>query len=461
MGPVSAGDILAGKYRVDRILGVGGMGIVVAATHVTLDQKVALKFMLPEALRIPALVERFAREARAAVRLKSDHVARVLDVGTLESGSPFMVMEYLDGRDLGSLIESGGAVSIDTAIDFVLQACDAVAEAHSIGIIHRDLKPRNLFLTQRNDGGPLVKVLDFGIAKQSTAADDLALTKTSEVLGSPYYMSPEQLRASRLADERSDIWALGVILYELLTGALPFAAESVTELVAQVLTEHPRPIRGIRLDVPPQLANVIERCLHKEPSSRFQSVAALAAALEPFAPEESRGLANRIARIASGGRPVPAAPESPNGRRKSGGTTGNWWARSEMAGSSRSRTVAVGAVVAVAALGAAVVVAGSMKLVGRPAASNADQPRASTTASATMAPTVAPSVAVAVAPSEEHAAPPMAATGVGPAPASANPRASAPNADAGGGRPGRPRRDLPPPPASSSANEPPAYRTTW
>src|SRR5579864_8602341 len=169
--PVQIGDVLAGKYRVDRILGVGGMGIVVAATHLQLDQKVALKFMLPEALKLPALVERFAREARAAVRLKSDHVARVLDVGTLDTGSPYMVMEYLEGSDLGSLVERQGPMPVAMAVDCVLQACDAVAEAHALGIVHRDLKPRNLFMTTRNDGRALVKVLDFGISKHKAGAD--------------------------------------------------------------------------------------------------------------------------------------------------------------------------------------------------------------------------------------------------------------------------------------------------
>jgi serine/threonine-protein kinase len=193
--PVAQGDVLAGKYRVDHVLGVGGMGVVVSATHLQLDQRVALKFMLPVGLAHPALVERFAREARAAARLKSDHVARVLDVGTLDSGSPYMVMEYLEGSDLGSVVAERGPMPVHMAVDCVLQACDAVAEAHAIGIIHRDLKPRNLFLTGRNDGRALVKVLDFGISKHKTGASDLSLTRTTEIIGSPNYMSPEQLRS--------------------------------------------------------------------------------------------------------------------------------------------------------------------------------------------------------------------------------------------------------------------------
>ena len=210
--PVRPGDVLAGKYRVDRVLGVGGMGVVVAATHLQLQQRVALKFMLDAGLAQPTQVERFGREARAAVRLRSDHVARVLDVGTLETGSPYIVMEYLDGSDIGSVLEQRGAMPVDMAVDCVLQACDAVAEAHALGIVHRDLKPRNLFLTTRNDGRALVKVLDFGISKHTTGSD-LSLTRTTEIMGSPSYMSPEQFRSAKLVDERTDIWALGAILY--------------------------------------------------------------------------------------------------------------------------------------------------------------------------------------------------------------------------------------------------------
>jgi serine/threonine protein kinase len=440
--PVRVGEVLAGKYRVDRILGVGGMGIVVAATHLQLDQQVALKFMLPEALRLPMLVERFAREARAAVRLRSDHVARVLDVGTLESGSPFMVMEYLRGSDLGSLIEGRGAVPVDRAVDFVLQACDAVAEAHSLGIIHRDLKPRNLFLTERNDGRALVKVLDFGIAKQKAAVDDLALTKTTEVMGSPNYMSPEQLRASKLADERSDIWALGVILYELLTGVLPFAAESVTQLIAMVLTEQPRPLRGLRSGVPSQLVEVVERCLRKDPAARFASIAGLAAALEPFAPEDSRGLAKRIARIAAGSRPSPTQPASRHLVRAPSGTTGSSWTRTESGRRSRARAIALGVVATAVLLTGLVGVFAFVKL-----------SRRSGQASEAAAPSASVASFTAAAPEPPSSLPATSATAAAVS--------SPPAADAGPVRVVRPRRDVPVPAVSGQVNEAPRYRTTW
>ena len=303
--PVNEGDILAGKYRVERVLGVGGMGVVVAARHMQLDQKVALKFLLPHSLLKSTVVARFEREARAAVRLRSEHVARVIDVGTMESTAPYIVMEFLEGKDLGDLIEQGGPLPVHVAVDYLLQACEAVAEAHSLGIVHRDLKPRNLFVTTRVDGRPLVKVLDFGISKV-TGGDDLSLTSTAEIVGSPNYMSPEQLRAARLADARSDIWALGAILYELLTGYVPFQAETLTQLCTMVLQDPPRPLHDLRADVPVGVINVIERCLEKDPDRRFQHVGELAQALSPFTSSSGSSAAERAMAVASAsGRSLP------------------------------------------------------------------------------------------------------------------------------------------------------------
>jgi serine/threonine-protein kinase len=351
--PIAIGDVLAGKYRVERVLGVGGMGVVVQATHLQLDQLVALKFMLGAALHNPPLIERFAREARAAVRLRSDHVARVLDVGTLESGSPYIVMEYLEGSDLGTLVERSGRFPVEAAVDCLLQACDAVAEAHALGIVHRDLKPKNLFLTYRNDGRPLVKVLDFGISKQKTGGD-LSLTRTTEIIGSPNYMSPEQFRAAKAADERSDIWALGVILYELLTGELPFPADTVTQLTAMVLSEPPRPIQSLRAEVPEELVRVVERCMEKAPDARFQTVAQLAAALHKFAPPDARDLAARIARIGTGGPRGSVSDASSGVSAARAGRTPATWTGSVTQGepSPRRREALVAAIAAVAVLAA-------------------------------------------------------------------------------------------------------------
>jgi len=306
---VHEGQILAGKFRIERVLGQGGMGVVVAATHLQLDERVALKFLLPDALSNPEAVERFAREARAAVKIKSEHVARVSDVGTLESGSPYMVMEYLEGQDLAAFVHAGGAMAVPAAVEFVLQACEAIGEAHALGIVHRDLKPANLFVTRRVDGSPCVKVLDFGISKLTApgGGPDLGMTKTSSVMGSPLYMSPEQMSSTRNVDMRTDIWALGVILYEILTGRVPFEAETMPQLCGMILQDPPRPLRDLRPDLPDVLQAVIFRCLEKSRDRRFANVADLAAALAPFGAPSAQRSADRISRVlrAAG---IPSTP---------------------------------------------------------------------------------------------------------------------------------------------------------
>jgi eukaryotic-like serine/threonine-protein kinase len=297
-GQVSEGQILAGKYRVERVLGQGGMGVVVAAHHLELDEKVAIKFLLPETLDNGEAVARFAREARAAVKIKSEHVARISDVGKLENGAPYMVMEYLDGGDLAAWLSQRGPLPIEQAVEFVLQACEAIAEAHALGIVHRDLKPANLFVVRRADGVLSVKVLDFGISKNvgaGSSGPDRSMTRTSALMGSPLYMSPEQMQSSKDVDARGDVWALGVILYELITGHPPFNGETMPELVLRIVTGEPTPLRSRRTDVPAALEGAIERCLVKARAQRFQTVGELALALLPFGPRRSRVSVDRIA----------------------------------------------------------------------------------------------------------------------------------------------------------------------
>jgi len=309
------GRVLDGKYRVERELGVGGMGVVVAARHVSLDQRVAIKALAKDALKNAQAVERFSREARVAAKITSEHVVRVYDVGTLEDGAPYMVMEYLEGCDLKELLDEG-PLSIADACEYLLQACEALAEIHKAGIIHRDLKPANIYLTKRADGSPVIKLLDFGISKFTVHPDDPKLdpsmTATSAVMGSPGYMSPEQLKSTKDVDERADIWALGTILYELLTGTPAFFGDSMPQLCAMIAAEYPPLPSSLRQDIPIALERAILRCLEKRPERRFADVGELAQVLATYAPERAQVSVERIEGIiGSQGRRRPLSSRPP------------------------------------------------------------------------------------------------------------------------------------------------------
>ena len=309
--PVQPGQLLAGdKYRVEHVLGVGGMGVVMAATHLHLQQPVAIKFMLPAAAADPESVERFLREARNAALLKSEHVARVLDVATLENGSPYIVMEFLDGMTADQLAETGHVLSVGEAVEYTIQVCEAVAEAHARGIIHRDLKLANLFLTSSPDKRAMVKVIDFGLSKPIDP-DSRKITKDLTLMGTPAYMSPEQLRSAADIDTRTDLWALGIVLFELLSGRVPFEG-SDPEICSQVLTSAAPDIREHRPEVPEGLAAVIARCLQKDREARFATVAELAAALDPFVPDGLTSAGDRVRRVQSESV-VPPLFKSPSG----------------------------------------------------------------------------------------------------------------------------------------------------
>ena len=292
-------EVLADKYRVERVVGRGGMGIVLAAWHLALDQRVALKCLQPELAQNSESAERFLREARAAAKIKSEHGVRVLDVGNFEDGLPYMVMEFLDGRDFSDELRDRGPLPVEECMNYALQAIEAVAEAHSLGIVHRDLKPENLFLARQPDGTRRVKVLDFGISKSMVigSADNRSLTQSSTIMGSPLYMSPEQMRAPRTVDARTDIWSLGAIIYELLSGHPPYVADTLPQLCAKMLESDPAPLRAVRADVDPELERTVTRCLARNVNERWQSMGELAQALLPYASRSARINVERAGRV--------------------------------------------------------------------------------------------------------------------------------------------------------------------
>ncbi len=316
MVPVPAtGDIVGGKYRVEGVLATGGMGIVLSAMHLRLRERVAIKVLKPEiAARAPA-VARFMREARLSMKLHGEHVVRIFDVDVLGDSLPYFVMEQLEGEDLATHIAKEAPLPIAEIVDYMLQVCEGVAEAHALGIVHRDLKPANLFLTRKADGGALMKVLDFGVSKAAAAffdtdadtapssdphilaarpeVDDATLTSTRAMIGSPRYMSPEQVRSSRDVDARSDIWALGAILYEMACGSPPFAGTDLERLRADIVDRPHPPLDA----APARIRAIVDKCLAKDPADRYRNIATLADALADVGPESMRDHAARVRSI--------------------------------------------------------------------------------------------------------------------------------------------------------------------
>lgn len=421
------GDVIAGKYELRRILGEGGMGVVFEATHVRMRQRVAVKMLLPEMLTMPEVVARFEREARAAGQLRSRHAARVVDVDVTAEGLPYMVMEFLEGHDLGTELESRVQLPYPEAVDYVLQACVGMAEAHGLGIVHRDLKPSNVFLAREEDR-TYVKIVDFGISKVTTETEKLTAAET--VMGTAMYMSPEQVRSARNVDARADIWSLGVILYELLSGQPPWTG-STTQIAAAIVTDDPAPLART-CAAPPALEAVILKALRRKPAERHQNVRELVAELLPFAPEGSLGRASAATLLTpSSARSLPLAqpvaavdrtvPDAaavdgvPARSRREGGTAPGW----SQPGATRARRRTMFGVLA----GALAVVVGVSALavtLGRRSGAAASGASVDTaTAPSAAAPSATPSATPPPTAVVESATPP--ATGASPTP-SAKPR---------------------------------------
>jgi serine/threonine-protein kinase len=302
--PLREGDRIA-DYVVERIVGVGGMAAVAVASHESARHRVAIKMLLPGNASQTEVVKRFEREQRTLMQLHSEHALRVYGAGR-HGNLPFMLVEYLQGHDLSEVLKTEGPLPIEQAVEYILQACHCVAEAHSLGITHRDLKPGNLFLTRRTDGSPCIKVLDFGISKvQHDVTDEPTLTKTTAVMGSPFYMSPEQMLSSRDVDARTDIWALGVTLYELLTKSLPFAAETAMQVCRRIMGDAPTPLRKLRPHYPEKLERAIERCLQRRPDQRYANIADFAQQLVEFGPAHAAYAVQSIFELVE-----PSAPQA-------------------------------------------------------------------------------------------------------------------------------------------------------
>jgi serine/threonine-protein kinase len=427
------GTVLAGKYRVERALGQGGMGIVLAVHDELLDRPTAIKLLAPSQVTNERSVERFVREARAAAKLQSEHVTRIYEVGQLEHGMPYIAMELLMGADLASVLAKEGALPIDVAVDYLLQAIDAVAEAHALGIVHRDLKPSNLFLAQRSDQTSTVKVLDFGIAKTVGRAEagELKLTSTSAVLGSPAYMSPEQIKTPQGVDARTDIWALGVTLYELVSTRSPFDADTASQLLARIIEHEIIPLRSVRPDAPPELEAIVMRCMSHRPEGRYAHVGELARALAPFgsgkqqrsidraqmllakagetpSPGRTSGAENASAPTVAG--PGPSTPHP-------GGQTGAWGSTSAGDDGKRRRVAMIGGALGVLVAG---MLALGLAFFQRTSTVSTAQEAPAATEAASQPPIapapVSPAPASASAPAVSSAAPPATAPQPSPAP---------------------------------------------
>lgn len=417
-GAFRTGDVLDGKYRIERVIAEGGIAIVVQAEQLGLDRHVAIKLLRPEVLADREIVEHFRSEGSLAAKIKSEHVVRIHDVGEGAGIGPYMVMELLEGYDLEHRVQSG-AMPMHEAVDYVLQACDALAEAHHLRIVHRDIKPANLFLAERPPRAPILKIIDFGISKlvPRPGADGAWSTTDATVAGTPAYMSPEHIRGE-VVDARADIWSMGVVLHELLTGTLPFPLDEPSRMMRAICNESPAPIRSVRPDLPADLEAVVLRCLAQSAADRYASVSELAAALEPFHAGDAQRPSEKIA---LGARPPPAL--DPRRHAPTVVVT-----RSEGRGGTIAVALGIAAVLAV--IGAFLVLVALKKRAappGDPAAAS-DAPSAAVAAPmASATPAVTEATPPALAPEEPSSAPPVAtSTAAGRRVTPPKPRTAAP-----------------------------------
>ena len=421
---VSPGDSIGGRYVVEEVLGSGGMGVVVAARHEALGHRVAMKLVSASMSADANAFVRFSREARIIASLESDHVVRVVDFG-MHAGTPYMVMELLSGRDLGAELRTRGALPVAEAADYVIQACDGLSVAHAKGIVHRDVKLANLFAAMRADGERVIKVLDFGVSKlQVDAQDDVQLTRTTAMIGSPLYMSPEQIRDPRNVDARADVWSLGIVLYKLLTNEAPFDGLSANAVCAAIAADPPAPLEAHAPHVPERLRATVLRCLEKRREQRYPNVAALARDLAPFASPRGRAIADALAlRATEDGVLDVGLGELPSSEQVVSADGSGVVERRSRVPSSRSRIV-WGGVAALIAVGATLAVTATLR---------AQNPSAAAVAEPQSAPTfVEPSIAAtteAAGPASPPASPSIAASSAA-APSAAKeptqPSASAP-----------------------------------
>jgi eukaryotic-like serine/threonine-protein kinase len=280
VAPLQAGELIQSRYRLQRLLGSGASGSVWAARNELIDRDVALKIMRPDVAEDAVALQRFFNEAKASGRVRSPSIVEILDLGQAEDGSPFLVFELLEGEGLDEKLRREGTVAPEMLMEMLVGVARALELAHAQGIIHRDLKPANIFVTRGQNGQPIAKILDFGISKIFDTGHNFTLTRTGTVVGSPAYMSPEQAAGREDIDGRADIWSLGVVMYEALTGTLPHQAANYNQLMVRILTQDSDAVSTRKPDLPQSVSAIVDACLKRERDARTSNSGTLASQME-------------------------------------------------------------------------------------------------------------------------------------------------------------------------------------